>query len=213
MTRKTTLSTNDRRLSKDLEQLQSDWERMERAEPPGLLDQAVLNTARRDLESKKRRRPLRWLGGFATATVAVLAITVVWLPERPADLPPPDATGVPAPQDKAAALMQESAPEARDTAPRIDVQKTRRLNAAPAPAADAPALEMEARRGEKGDFMASESDAVLEEEALLPPEAWIKQLLALKQEGRIEELEAGLRAFREAYPEHPLPGSLGQSPP
>lgn len=213
MTRKTTPSTDDRRLLKDLEQLQSDWERMERAEPPGLLDQAVLNTARRALESKKRRRPLKWLGGFATATVAVLAITVVWLPERPADLPPPGATGLPAPRDKAAELMQESTPEPRDAAPPIDVQKTRRLNAAPAPAADAPALEMEARRGEKGDFMASESDAVLEKEALLPPEAWIEQLLALKREGRIEELEAGLRAFRETYPEHPLPGSLGQSPP
>ena len=75
MTRKTTRPTGDGQLSKDIERLQSEWDRMDRAEPPNLLDHAVLNTARRELEPKNRRRPLRWLGGFATATVAVLAIS------------------------------------------------------------------------------------------------------------------------------------------
>ena len=62
---------------RDLETLQARWDRMERAEPPDLLDQAVLNRARRDLETGRKGRPLRWLGGFATATVVVLALAVV----------------------------------------------------------------------------------------------------------------------------------------
>ncbi len=65
----------------------SDWERglesvrstlsaMESVEPPDLLDQAVLNTARRELAAS-RRKPMRWVGAFATAAVVVLALSIV----------------------------------------------------------------------------------------------------------------------------------------
>ena len=56
MTRKTTRPTGDGQLSKDIERLQSEWDRMDRAEPPDLLDQAVLNTALNFQE--KARNPL-----------------------------------------------------------------------------------------------------------------------------------------------------------
>ncbi len=44
--------------------------------PPAMLDQAILNSARRDL-AKSRRRPFGWMGAVATAAVLVLAVTIV----------------------------------------------------------------------------------------------------------------------------------------
>ena len=61
-------------LSEELGRLQSDWDRQERVEPPELLDQAVLNAARRDLEPRPSRGLLPWLGGLSTAAVVVLAL-------------------------------------------------------------------------------------------------------------------------------------------
>lgn len=65
-------------LEHDLEAMQASWNPLEgsETEPPELVDQAVMNAARRDLE-RKNKHPLRWLGGFATATVVVVAISVV----------------------------------------------------------------------------------------------------------------------------------------
>ena len=61
----------------DLKAVRSAWSGLEQTDPPELLNQAVLNTARRELNTRRRSRPLRWLGGFATATVIVLALTIV----------------------------------------------------------------------------------------------------------------------------------------
>jgi hypothetical protein len=61
----------------DLESVRSG---LESVEPPDLLDQAILNTARRELaasRSKAMRWPIRWVGAFATAAVAVLALSIV----------------------------------------------------------------------------------------------------------------------------------------
>ena len=55
----------------DLKAVRSAWSGLEQTDPPELLNQAVLNTARRELNTRRRSRPLRWLGGFATATVIV----------------------------------------------------------------------------------------------------------------------------------------------
>jgi len=56
----------------DLETVSAAWSGLEQTEPPELLNQAVLNTARRECDARRKSRPLRWLGGFATATVIVL---------------------------------------------------------------------------------------------------------------------------------------------
>jgi len=60
----------------DLATIQGAYSRLEATEPPALLDQVVLNTARRELASG-RRKSLRWIGAFATASVLVLALTIV----------------------------------------------------------------------------------------------------------------------------------------
>lgn len=61
---------------KDLESVRSTLSGLESVEPPDLLDQAVLNTARRELAAS-RRKPMRWVGAFATAAVVVLALSIV----------------------------------------------------------------------------------------------------------------------------------------
>jgi hypothetical protein len=60
----------------DLESVRSALSGLESVEPPDLLDQAVLNTARRELAAS-RRKPMRWVGAFATAAVVVLALSIV----------------------------------------------------------------------------------------------------------------------------------------
>ncbi len=65
-----------RNWERDLEVIQANYSGLEANEPPDLLDQAILNTARREMAAK-RRKPLRWIGAFATASVFVLALTIV----------------------------------------------------------------------------------------------------------------------------------------
>jgi len=66
----------ERDLVKDLDAIQAEYSGLDAIEPPALLDQAILNTARRDMAAG-RRRPMRWIGAFATASVFVLALTLV----------------------------------------------------------------------------------------------------------------------------------------
>ena len=60
----------------DLEMIRSELPDLDSIEPPNLLDQSVLNSARRELAAS-RRKPIRWIGAFATAAVMVLAISIV----------------------------------------------------------------------------------------------------------------------------------------
>ena len=66
----------ERDLAGDLDAIQAEYSGLEAIEPPALLDQAILNTARREMATG-RRRPMRWIGAFATASVFVLALTLV----------------------------------------------------------------------------------------------------------------------------------------
>jgi hypothetical protein len=65
----------------DLEAVRSALPGLESVEPPDLLDQVVLNTARRELAAT-RRKPMRWIGAFATAAVVVLALSIVVQQDR-----------------------------------------------------------------------------------------------------------------------------------
>jgi len=66
----------ERDLAKDLDAIRAEYSGLDAIEPPALLDQAILNTARREMAAG-RRRPMRWIGAFATASVFVLALTLV----------------------------------------------------------------------------------------------------------------------------------------
>jgi hypothetical protein len=66
----------DASLEEDLIAIREILSDQDNQEPPSMLDQAVLNAARRDLTGKKRS-PIRWISAFATASVLVLALTIV----------------------------------------------------------------------------------------------------------------------------------------
>jgi hypothetical protein len=70
-------ATTEREIEADLEQVMGAVAGVEKAEPPELIDQAVMNMARRELAAASRRRPLRWLGALGTLTVVVLALSIV----------------------------------------------------------------------------------------------------------------------------------------
>ena len=209
----------------DLERLQGEWDRMEQAEPPDLLDRAVRNAARRELETKRRARPLRWLGGFATATVAVLALTLMF--EQEPQVPAPaleEAEGLrlekqsagPKERFDAAEPVEAPLPAAeprpmtreaqRESLPVESFSESRAKRAAAAPA------EKDAGMNDVPQFELLQVMPA-EEEAALSPEQWIEELRVLKNAGRQAEFEAGLEAFRNAYPEVELPADLVDSTP
>lgn len=229
--------TNDPRKPKDESQLEqelaevrAEWRSMAQAEPPDLVDQAVLNAARRDLEPTRKRRPLRWLGGFATAAVVVLALTLVidQEPRRP-DLPAATEKSRPRADSPEEPVLQSSEP-APLQAPLPPAEPSRmareaRRDAARLKAADENAVAEKAAAGAAQRFEpavaaaapaaeATEAEAFTDEaleETLLPdPEAWIEQLMELQAQGETDALEAGIAAFRSAYPDYSLPPELAE---
>ncbi len=291
----------------DLEAVRSTLSGMESVEPPDLLDQSVLNTARRELAAS-RRKPMRWIGVFATATVVVLAMTIVIQQEQRAPGPgrqndiklnadkpvstaeektigtsavsrsraaSPQAASRPGSEEpaiqeqqlelkrqKASASNVPAAPpfeadyDAGNDTVSTPVQKQLSVdigdrttidpgraesrtefedelsNLQSEPALDAAvqagAVEFERASDPPSDSFRKDSIAPKKleqagkedsnEEALiaeglgkkgvLAPQAWIEHLLELYEAGKIEELKTELAAFRDAYPEYPLPPEL-----
>ena len=291
----------------DLEAVRSTLSGMESVEPPDLLDQAVLNTARRELAAS-RRKPMRWIGAFATATVVVLAMTIVIQQEQKtpgpgrqngiklnADKPvstgeesnigasansQPRATSpqaasvmrseeavIPAKQlelkrQKSSTINVPAAPpleadnDASNSADRTPVQEQLSVESGLRTAVDPARLESRTEFEDELSDLQSEPalDAVMQAEAveieragdtpadsyrkdstapkklekiskedlseaafveegqgkkgMLAPQAWIEHLLVLYEAGKIEELKTELAAFRDAYPQYPLPPEL-----
>jgi hypothetical protein len=76
-------------LEQELDSIRARLSALGEQEPPALLDQAVLNTARRELAGR-RRRQVRWIGAFATVSVLVLTLTLV---VQQSEVPVAPATG------------------------------------------------------------------------------------------------------------------------
>lgn len=49
-------------------------------------------------------------------------------------------------------------------------------------------------------------------EPVLDPKTWIERILALRREGKLQEAERSLQAFRRRYPDYPLPPELARAP-
>lgn len=224
---------DESKLEQELAEVRAEWQSMAQAEPPDLVDQAVLNAARRDLEPARKRRPLRWLGGFATAAVVVLALTLVveQEPQRP-DLPTAtDKSRAPAEtpdkqmlQSSEPAPLQaplpaaEPVPMAREARRDVARLKAAGENAVAAKAEAGTAQHSEpavAAAPPSAEAMEAEAftDEALEEALRSDPETWIEQLLELKAQGDTDALEAGIAAFRSAYPEYQLPPELAERKP
>ena len=195
-----------RPIDPDLGAVQTAWSELEQCEPPELLDQAVLNAARRQLDHSRRRRSMGWLGAFATAAVVVLALAIVVRQDLPGPvLTPPETDGFRLDLD--AAAPKDATGEAKimhDESAALLEQAKRTSPAAPAASEAARLLREERQAGAPEPFETLEADA----EEIPDPEAWIERLLSLRDAGRTAELEKELAAFRQTWPDYPLPPEL-----
>ena len=236
----------ERDIEQDLEKVRSAWSGLEQAEPPDLLDQAVLNTARRNAEAQRKHQPLRWLGAFATATVVVLALSIVIQQDQEAPAPAlkegdgfsldkaaPATANEEIDQDDAGRragqeqpgrqLIMESDGRVESRMKKSDMPSETALSEkrepVDKPLPPAPEIEMEefatprstpavaAAAGERPDVSDEpEKGADTIDEA----EAWIKRLLLLQETQQDEKLAEELAAFRDAYPDYPLPPKLAE---
>ena len=186
-------------LRADLETVAAAWSALTQAQPPDLLDQAVLNAARRALADPPRsaRRPLGWplgwptrlLGALATAAVVVLAVTVVLEQSREAPVPRPAS-------DLNKTVRSPAAPKLeagdQDAARAVSAETRSAQQSVPAPAA---AMEQDLAEPAR-------------EASPARPEAWIERLRELKSGGDLEAFQRELAAFRATYPAYPLPPEL-----
>lgn len=184
--------------NQDLEWVERRWVSEENASPPDLLDQAVLNTARRAIPAK-RKRPARWFGGLATASVALLAISLVFLQEPgvPPEVEVGDADSTIAPAEES---MIRAAP--------LD---EKRQDAVVAPAA-APLRKESFRAPEAASTdrtgVTAMADQAAEADSPIDPDTWLEELLGLHEQGAYEALARELEAFRSVYPDFELPPAL-----
>src|SRR5210317_2625633 len=75
---------DDRSMDEGLDKLGQAYGRLQQEEPPELLDQAVLNSAHRAVESKPHWMQFGWLHGLTTAAVFVLAFSIILNQREPA---------------------------------------------------------------------------------------------------------------------------------
>jgi len=68
---------NDKSLNESLDKLGRAYNSLPHDEPPELLDQAILNSARRAVEKKPHWMKFGWLHGLTTAAVFVLALSII----------------------------------------------------------------------------------------------------------------------------------------
>jgi hypothetical protein len=139
-------------------------------------------------------------------------------------------TGSAAPPSAPAAVAPERKEAPRRAEARQETPASPRENLAPAPsAAVAGARETSAAKGLPGlaadaenrsaaggerrkSLVAPAANPALQASredvasvAPKPPEAWLAEIRSLRQRGKVAEAERGLREFRAAYPDYPLP--------
>lgn len=195
---------NKATLDNDIEEIRSVLSGAESPEPPDLLDQAVLNAARRSIEENKRPRrfSLRWLGALATASVMVLALGIVVQQEQES-APGSTSEAYPAKLKKEAPYREQKMavdkPQLMESKERDAAARSHAVPMAAAPAASFSASEL------------AEQSADAEEEGVnvKSPEEWIAYLLRLQSTDQQALLSEELAAFRATYPDHSLPPELG----
>lgn len=223
---------DDNTLSGDLDKLAQAYRREDADEPPRLLDQAVLGSARRAVSEKPRRLQFGWIHGLTTTAVVVLAIAIYHFQQPPTG--PLQRAAAPAPveppQRPAEGREQEQdtlvrrldyrtealATGAGDAAVKDDADAEPGASAAapvtPAPAAQTavgqPQEEATVKAGrlldEKAQPTLKESERLKKE---ADDEARIQVILALKRAGDDAWRDA-LREFVSTHPDYPLPEEL-----
>lgn len=190
-----------------------------REEPPAALDNAVLQSARR--QATARSASVRstfgtpWRSGLALAAVVVLAISLVatlrdhderrWQSpgdsesqQRPATQPAAPDSSVDAETElKAQDRARRALPPARPAAPTESAESRRLIERDERPSASKAPAPPVAERSEAGAATSPE------QEEQLSPEEWLHRIAALRQQGRVAEADQSLARFRVRYPDHP----------
>ncbi|MCU7810162.1 MAG: hypothetical protein KZQ77_02855 [Candidatus Thiodiazotropha sp. (ex Notomyrtea botanica)] len=203
-------STNDLQLS--------ELYRASRNEQPAdELDKAILAQAHAQARSRRRR----WMVPLSTAAVILLGTTLTLTLVQP-----PVSTQLPDEENDAMSdALEEMAPKASSPPAAAPAMKRQAV----APAGEPPVLElqsampsraemdadvlapMERRASEKKREKSSFGQAMAEKEtveAVQTPEAWINDMRSLLRDRKVDALELELKAFRERYPDTPLPPEL-----
>lgn len=196
-------------LERDLEDIRAALSGPGSPEPPDLLNQAVLNTARRALDGPgkrwPRRFPVRWMGAFATASVIILALGLIVQQEQ--ETPSLPVTEADRMKLNSEAPLEESKDAAEKHLMSKSNDRTDSATQRAAPMAAAPAKTAEFAVEEMADESAllEQRDAM---EVVRSPEDWIDLMLELKSSNQLNLLSTELEAFRSVYPDHPLPNEL-----
>jgi len=214
------MSAHDKdKLEQDLDALQRKYRATARDEPPAMLDQAVLNRARRAAEQHAIRPwSFSWMHATATAALVVLGLTLVLqlresaqapetLPETP--LQPSEYYDGAEEQDSAVG-EQESFRRSRDDAlfRALELQKSETLREVreevlePPPATPETPVPMTGVRA-----MREMRDSALAGR----PDEWLNHILELKQSGDESAWRSELEMFVLTFPEHPLPKELSEA--
>jgi hypothetical protein len=214
------MSSHDKdKLEQDLDALQRKYRAAARDEPPAMLDQAVLNRARRAAEQHTIRPwSFSWMHATATAALLVLGLTLVLqlreTTQAPETLPEEmlDHIEVPAEAaDQDAGMDQESDPRRSQIAAFETIQERQKSEALrevreevlePPPAAPAASVnKMTALPERQGQDSALAGH----------PDEWLNHILELKRSGDEVAWRAELEAFVRTFPEHPLPRELSEA--
>jgi hypothetical protein len=190
---------------KDLERLGQAYTRLQREEPPELLDQAVLNSARRAVESKPHWMKFSWVHGLTTAAVFVLAFSLVLNQREPApDYEGDLRSGEPDQLQTEVLMKKQAADEPADSlrlqerekgeAGRDDAQRSR--GAMPAVPAPEPSISP-AEEPESAAVVKSSYSSELRASKALQADADAGEVLQ-KTEERAEDMADSLADHREA---------------
>jgi len=199
--------TTEKTLEHDLGKIRSVLSGADSPEPPDLLDQAVLNTARRELESAEKKWPRRfsprWLGAFATASVVILALGVIVQQEQESTPFTNAEHGRVKLENDAAVTAKKAAADSQEMMKNADRDESKMSRASPMAAA--PARADEILEQELADDLAGLEEADAE---ILTAEDWISLMLQLQSSNQQAQLIEELAAFKSAYPVYPLPPEL-----
>jgi hypothetical protein len=208
------------RLDQDFRQLQRAYDALPEDGPPELVDQAVLNLARREAAGGKVRRPwsFGWVHALTSAAIVVLAVAIyTHQPDAGVDEPlrvakPPS----PKLRDVQSEIQPLQIPAQRPayTAP-TPMREIRQRDSAAILAEPTPAAAVEGEQNladaveERSSELAAKAAGATDVDDDTPtPEQWLQRILELKREGNEAAAARELQAFRAAWPDYPLPPEL-----
>lgn len=197
------MNPEDRKPDTDLAEVERAYRALGGEELPPGVDRAVLERAR---ATRRARRPWSWNLGWAhtlaTTAVVVLALTLLLRvlgedPLRDEPALPLEIRDAVAPTEQRLDEKARAATESIATAPGDgtlgEVESADRLNHVP--------------RTMKREEDRADEDAAAGAAPLAPGD-WLERIRALHRSGQPERALEELRAFREAWPDHPLPPDL-----